>query len=112
MESRPAARSSRSARWLFAALILLNIGGGVYFLAPQTVGNQIRRHLQARLQAHYPHLNVRIAAGRVDKNGVLILDGVAFDARPASGSGEARPILRIARLTVLSDMQLDRMLDA
>jgi|GEM_PF-1056769 len=112
MESRPAARSSRTARWLFAALILLNIGGGVYFLAPQTVGNQIRRHLQARLQAHYPHLNVRIAAGRVDKNGVLILDGVAFDARPESESGEARPILRIARLTVLSDMQLDRMLDA
>src|SRR5690606_37358179 len=112
MESRPVARSSRSARWLLVALILLNIGGGIYFLAPQTVGNQIRRHLQARLQAHYPHLHVRIAAGRVAKDGVLILDGIEFAARAPDASGKPRPVLQISRLTVLSDVELERMLDA
>lgn len=112
MESRSVARSSRSARWLLAALILLNIGGGIYFLAPQTVGNQIRRHLQARLQAHYPHLKVQIAAGRVAKDGVLILEGIQFDARPQGGTEPLRPILQIDRLTVVSDMQWDRVFDA
>ncbi len=112
MDSRPPERSPRNSRRFLAALIVLNLLGACYFLAPQTIGDQARRHLCKRLQKHYPHLDVRIAAGRVARDGVLILDGIEFHARSRELGGPSRPILRVARLTALSDMQLDKALDA
>ncbi len=111
------------SRGLFAALVLLNLIIAGYFLAPQTVGNQIRNRLLEKFQAHYPDLEVRIRSGRVARDGVVVLEGIefllppgsdpkatpGFDVKPAVGS--SRPILAIGSLQVFTDMHLDRLLD-
>jgi hypothetical protein len=112
MDPRPPQRPRRISKRFAAALILLNIIGACYFLAPHTVGDQARQQLCKRLQAHYPNLDVRIARGEIARDGGLVLDGIEFHTRPQRLRESSRPILKIARLTVLGDVQLERVLDA
>jgi len=103
----PPPKTRRVSRKFVAALILINVVVIGYFLAPQTVGEQVRRKLEAKLQAHYKHLDVRIASGRIARDGVVVLGDIEFRAR---GRGAAtRPILQIATLTVYVQMQFDKL---
>jgi hypothetical protein len=108
-QNSPPPKTRRVSRWFAAALILINVVVIGYFLAPQTVGEQVRRKLEAKLQAHYKHLDVRIASGRVASDGMVVLGGIEFRSRGRSTA--ARPILQIATLTAYADIQFDKLLD-
>lgn len=107
-QNPPPPKTRRVSRRFAAALILINVVVIGYFFAPQTVGEQVRRKLEAKLQAHYKHLDVRIASGRVASDGMVVLGGIEFRSR---GRGTAaRPILQIATLTAYVEMQFDKLL--
>lgn len=104
-------RKPRSFRWFVIALILINLTVVAYLFAPQAAGDQIRRQLLGKLQAHYPHLDVRISSGRVGKEGLVVLQGIEFWTRDQGPSAPPRPILRIASLDVHTNLHLERLLD-
>jgi len=107
-QNSPPPKTRRVSRRFAAALILINVVVIGYFFAPQTVGEQVRRKLEAKLQAHYKHLDVRIASGRVASDGMVVLGGIEFRTR---GRGNAaRPVLQIATLTAYVEMQFDKLL--
>jgi len=96
--------------WRF--LIALAVGNAMmlgYFLAPQTVGEQIRRELVTQLRAHYPHLDVRIGSGRIGTNGTLTLQGIELRTVPQRFGQKSLPVLQVGRLEVLGRLELDRL---
>jgi len=103
-------RKRRSKRWFIAVLLLINLTVAGYFLAPQTVGNQIRRQLQAKLQAHYTHLSVRINGGRVSKDGLVVLEGIEFWTLETGDRAPSRPIVKIGTLNVHTDVQIEKLM--
>lgn len=104
-------RRSTSSWWLLAALLALNLLVFGVFLGPRTVGEQLRRQLCQRLQQHYPHLQVSIAAGRLTNDGTVILEGIELRSPAARWRQPSRPLLQVATLRILSDLQLDQLLD-
>lgn len=104
-------RKPRRFRWFLVALILINLAVVGYLFAPQTAGDQIRRQLRSKLQAHYSHLDVRISSGRVGKHGLVVIEGIEFWTRDGGRSQPQRPILRIASLLVHTNLNIDRLLD-
>jgi len=104
-------RKPRFFRRFVIALILINLVVVGYLFAPQTAGEQIRRQLRAKLQAHYSHLDVRIRSGRVGKQGLVVIEGIEFWARDQGPSQPRRPILRIASLNVHTNLNIERLLD-
>jgi hypothetical protein len=101
--------SSRSRRWIIALAALNAVVLG-YFLAPQTASEQLRRRLEAKLQAHYPHLDVRISAGRITRE-AIVLEGIELRARWRSSKRPTVPIVKVARLECFADIDLERLID-
>jgi len=104
-------RKPRFFRRFVIALILINLVVVGYLFAPQTAGEQIRRQLRAKLQAHYSHLDVRIRSGRVGKQGLVVIEGIEFWTLNQGPSRPRRPILRIASLNVHTNLNIERLLD-
>jgi len=104
-------RKPRFFRRFVIALILINLVVVGYLFAPQTAGEQIRRQLRAKLQAHYSHLDVRISSGRVGKQGLVVIEGIELWTRDDGPSRPQRPILRIASLHVHTNLNIERLFD-
>lgn len=93
--------------------------GMVFFvvqaLAPQTIGETARRKLLADLQQHYPGRSISIRRGRFDPEVGLTFEDVRIaegdHVATSQGSQRAREMLRIERLTVLTDVHPQKLLD-
>ncbi|WP_153557196.1 hypothetical protein [Roseimaritima sediminicola] len=106
-KTRPAVSRPRRLRWLvlFAALAFLAVRG----LVPETLGEQARRSIEAKLATHYPHLEIRIGYGRYDAGSGLVLGDVAVDV--PQPDGQSVPLVRIDRLLAETDMHWQRVYD-
>ena len=109
----PVARGPRRLSRLFALALLL---GSVYFvvqsLAPHTIGETARRKLLADLRMHYQGRTVSIRRGHFDPKLGLTFEDVRISNDAASSSPHASAeMFRIDRLTVLTDVQPEKLLD-
>ncbi|WP_146520799.1 AsmA-like C-terminal region-containing protein [Stieleria varia] len=93
----------------------------IWTIAPQTVGEQARRHLEKTFREHYPNLQVSIERGRYDPKIGLIFDNISI-SEPASSSGlvqaglemltgPSEQMVHIKRLVVVADTQPQRLLE-
>ncbi|MEM8669638.1 MAG: AsmA-like C-terminal region-containing protein [Planctomycetota bacterium] len=79
-------------------------------LAPQTIGETARRHLLTQLQNHYRDYTVSIRRGHFDpKTGLVFEDLRIWDN--GARSGRLREMVRIDRITLVSDVHPERLLD-
>lgn len=74
---------------MVVALLIAAIVFIFRFIAPQTVGEQVRRHVEQTIREHYPDLQVTIGRGRVEPNIGLILDDIRFALPDRRASGDA-----------------------
>jgi hypothetical protein len=97
---------------LTAALMLLGASLILYTLAPQTVGETARRHLLSRLANHYPNHVVSIGRGNFDPHVGLIFEDIRI-SKPRIDSllGRADGMIHIERLTLVSVLQAEKLLD-
>ena len=128
---QPHARQDRhgGSRWMVVLLILVTTLFLLRFIAPQTVGEQTRRHLQSQFQSHYVGYDVSIGSGRMEPNTGLIYEDIRI-AKPIvrapviAGSGEVRrmqsagqgkrvqePLLQIDQMVVVTRTDLSRLLE-
>ena len=107
--SQPPRKTSRTSRWFIAALILVAILFVIRSLAPQTIGETIRRKIVAQLQSHYPDHIVSIRRGNFDPNTGLILEGLRIEEPRTKLSVGSRNLVTIDRLTVIGSFDAERL---
>ena len=94
------------------ALLLGAIFFVVQSLAPQTIGEAARRKLLAELQTHYSGQTVSIRRGHFDpKVGLTFEDIRISDASGGAFGRASNEMLRVDRLTVLTDMHPEKILE-
>jgi hypothetical protein len=101
--SKHVTKDEKSSRWMVVLLLIVAIIFLVRYIAPQTVGEQIRRHVERQLQDHYGSLDVSIARCRVEPNIGLIFDNVKI--------GSDRELVRIRQIIVVASADFDRLTD-
>ncbi len=109
--------SRHMSRLLIAALIAVAIVFIVRIIAPQTVGEQLRRKLVKQLQDHYQGFHISIRRGRYEPKLGFIFEDIRV-SDPAQGSkpeasllGGTQDLLVIDRLIVLADTHPEKLLD-
>ncbi|MDV6030248.1 MAG: hypothetical protein F9B45_09090 [Phycisphaera sp. RhM] len=103
-ESKDIATSGKSSRWMVVALLIAAIVFIFRFIAPQTVGEQVRRHVEQTLRDHYPDLEISIGRGRVEPNIGLILDDIRILQPSKSESAATRRVRTLSdRLGITAD---------
>jgi len=75
-------------------------------LLPQTVGEQARRRLEAKLAAHYGAMEVSIGSGRYEPAVGMIFEHV--ELKPRGLPAAARPLVAIRRLIAEADFDWQR----
>lgn len=110
-EEQSAREASRWLPRLGTAALLLGLSLCVlYLLAPQSLGESVRRHVLARLAKHYQQFSVSVARGRLEPGIGLVLEDVRI-AENAPGPAANRELLRVGRITVVTDVQPERLLN-
>ena len=108
--------TGHSSRWMALALVLSAIFFAFQFILPQTVGEQIRRHVLEVVREHYPDHEITIANGRLDPKVGLVFDDIRVRAASAGEPKKLfrrpmRDLLRIERLIVVTQTQIQRVLE-
>ncbi|MCG8653773.1 MAG: hypothetical protein MI861_28300, partial [Pirellulales bacterium] len=105
-------RPGRLSRFLVAALFVFAACVVVRSLAPQTIGETVRRKLEQQLQQHYSNLSVSIGRGRYDPKVGIILDDLRI-AQPASSAFQFRSqeIIHIGRVIAFADIEPEKLLE-
>lgn len=98
------------------ALILAAVVFTVQFIVPQTLGEQIRRHVETVLREHYPDYRISIGRGRLDPKIGLIFEDIRFQqVDESAGSGmfghPFRDVLEVGQVVIATSTQLERLLD-
>ncbi len=84
----------------------------IYTLAPQTIGETARRHFLSRLTEHYPNYKVTVGRGHFDPNVGLVFEDIRIaEPSPDSFLSRSREMIRIERLTLVSDIHPEKLLD-
>ena len=105
-------RSGPLSRLFVAALILLAAYFVVRSLAPQTIGETARRKFLAQLEEHYSDFNVSIRRGYFDPDVGLIFEDIRIsDPSDSSFRFSSRQMVRIERMTVVGDIEPEKLLD-
>ncbi len=105
-------RPRRLSRLFVAALILLATLFVIRSLAPQTIGETARRQLLSQLQDHYRGYSVSIRRGHFDPDVGLIFEDLRIsDASALTWWAQAREMVRIERMIVISDLHPEKLLD-
>ncbi|WP_186775353.1 hypothetical protein [Rubripirellula tenax] len=104
-------QSGRMSRWLFAALIIAAACFAIRSLAPQTIGETVRRKFICQLQTHYPNHNISVRRGHFDPNIGLVLEDLRISEPTSMLSLRSREMVRIERITVMGDFQIEKLLD-
>ena len=108
-DTQASPKTSRISRWFVAALILVAVLFVVRSLAPQTIGETVRRRIVAQLQAHYADHKVSIRRGYFDPNTGLILEGLRIEEALSQGHTGRRELVTVDRLTVMGSFDTDRL---
>ena len=84
----------------------------MYLLAPQTIGETARRQFLSRLAQHYPNHKIYIGRGHYRPNEGLVFEDIRI-AAPSVDSflNRSRELIRIERLTLVSDLHPEKLLD-
>ena len=106
-------------RTFVAALIVVAVLFTLRAIAPQTIGEQVRRHLQKQLAEHYVGHEITIGSGRYEPATGLIFEDIRVaDPSVESQSGswslslsQSREIVHIEKLVVVADTKPERLLD-
>ncbi|QDS95594.1 hypothetical protein FF011L_43920 [Roseimaritima multifibrata] len=97
-------RKRRGGRWFVGVVALLLLI--VWVMLPETLGEQSRRSLEAKLAEHYQGLDVRIGSGRfVPSEGVVFEDLVISVPQV---DGQLVPLLKVARIVAEADIAWDK----
>lgn len=97
-------RRRRLWPWLaFAVLLIVGVRG----LLPETLGEQARRTLEAKLQAHYPELLIRIGEGRYTHGQGFVLRDL--DVRLPAAGGRPLPLVHVDRLVAFTQIDWRRL---
>ena len=108
---------------LIAAIVFL-----FRFIAPQTVGEQVRRHLEQQLRDHYPNLEITIGRGHYEPKTGLIFSDIHLSAplesapertandhrlsrRLGISSTPSRDLLHVERIVVVARPDMNKLLD-
>ena len=102
-------KTSLTSRLVFAALILVAVLFVIRSLAPQTIGETVRRNVLAQLQKHYASHHVSIRRGNFDPSKGLILEGLLIEEDVTTGQSTRRELFRIDRLTVMGSFNAERL---
>lgn len=103
-------KSRRGSRWILTALMLVALGMAARALAPQTIGETARSFVVAKLQDHYRDYIVSIRRGHFQPGvGLIFEDMRIWD--DGSVSGRPREMIRVDRITLVSDVHPERLLD-
>ncbi|MGB7344833.1 MAG: AsmA-like C-terminal region-containing protein [Pirellulaceae bacterium] len=111
-------RSGRLSRWLLLALFLAAVIVVIQSIAPQTIGEQARRHVLKTLQEHYPQYEIAVGRGRYSPSVGLIFEDIQF-ADPSVPiqtnswgltSNQPREVLSIKKLTIVADTNAENLL--
>ncbi|KAA1261619.1 hypothetical protein LF1_41700 [Rubripirellula obstinata] len=94
---------------VFAALIVVSILFVIRSLAPQTIGETVRRNVLAQLQLHYSDHHVSIRRGNFDPARGLVLEGLLIEQKAGVVGSGRRPLVRIDRLTVMGSFNAERL---
>lgn len=103
---RKAKRARR--RWTLLGVVAV-VALLTRLLLPDAVGEQVRRSFLGILQTHYPGLEISIASGRYEPEVGVVLAGIVI--RDAQLPTTARPLLRIERLIVETELDPARLRD-
>mgnify|MGYP003672118830 CR=1 FL=1 len=110
-KSDPKPKTSRAlARWVWAALISAALITVVPMLAPDTLGEQARRHLLKKLQDHYVGYEVSIGRGRFESSVGIIFENIVI-TNPAAIAAPLRELVRIEQLVVVANVHPEKLLD-
>ncbi len=99
----------RRRRWRWGLLVIALLALAVRSMLPETLGEQVRRSLEAKLSAHYSHLDIRIGSGRYVPGTGVVLEDIVVAAPLATGG--ATPVVKVARVVVETDLAWQRMGD-
>ena len=102
-------KTSFTSRLVFAALILVAVLFVIRSLAPQTIGETVRRNVLAQLRQHYTDHHVSIRRGNFDPSRGLILEGLVIEEDGTTGSSSRRELVRIDRLTVMGSFNAEKL---
>ncbi|TWU21102.1 hypothetical protein Pla52o_41350 [Novipirellula galeiformis] len=108
-ETNPKTSSSLS-RWFWAALITVAFLTTIPLLAPDTLGEQARRHLLKKLQDHYVGLDVSIGRGRFESTVGIIFENIVI-SNPTAVARPLREMVRIEQLVVVANIHPEKLLD-
>lgn len=108
-ESKRKTSSGKVPRWVVVALLIAAIVFIFRFVFPQTVGEQVRRHVEQTLREHYKDLDVSIGSGRFEPNIGLILDDIRISV--PTGTLSSRELIRVDEVVVVASANLQKLLD-
>ncbi|WP_146601355.1 DUF3971 domain-containing protein [Novipirellula aureliae] len=109
------AKSSFLSKWLWAALILTAIVFTARMLAPDTIGEQARRHFLKALQNHYAsqgvtEIEISIRRGRFEPQVGLVFDDLLITDRSAT-SRPLREMISVKRMIVFANVHPEKLFD-
>ncbi len=111
-DTRETRRRGILPRALLTALLLLCIVFVIRTLAPQTIGEQVRRSVLDKISKHYDGFNVSIRRGHYDPKVGILFDDIRISDPNAGGSYlSARDVLRVERMIVFADVHPEKLLD-
>ncbi len=101
------------SRLLIAALVIVMLGFLARWLGPQTIGEQIRRHVVKQLQKQYPDLKVSIRRGHYEPSVGVILEDIQIAQQGSlwQFAGGNEPMVRVERLTVVGKTKPELLLE-
>ncbi|WP_197231605.1 AsmA-like C-terminal region-containing protein [Novipirellula artificiosorum] len=79
-------------------------------LAPDTLGEQARRHFLAKLREHYAGLDVSIHRGRFEPDVGIVFDDIRI-SDPSASSMSLRRMIRIERMVVFANVHPEKLFD-
>ena len=84
-EAKTKSPHGKTSRWMVVALLVAAAAFVFRVIAPQTVGEQVRRHLEQTFRDHYPNLEISVGRGHYDPK-----RGLVFFRHPRFGPGRHR----------------------
>lgn len=104
---RQRATAGRVSVWVLALLLVIAIATACWTALPLTAGEQVRRHLLAKLRAHYGEAFVDIRSARYEPGRGIIIDQLMLG--DAATQATCTALVRIEQIVVDTDLSLQRL---
>ena len=105
-------KSGRSSRWFSAALVTAAAIFVAVQLAPQTLGEAARRHLQQQLQQHYAKSRVTVRRGHYQRDLGFVFDDIRIEHPFGAFDGDDdSSVVGIDRVVVVTNFDREKIAD-